>query len=82
MVTTVSVTTVTTVTTIAAMGLTTALGIAATVLLISLLATKELAGARGYGFASRLARFLTIAIVPLVMAFVVITVIAIVGMLT
>jgi hypothetical protein len=82
MVTTVSTTTVTTVTTIAAMGLTAALSVAATILLISFLTTKELAGARGYGFASRIARFVTIAIVPLVMAFVVITAIAIAGMLS
>ncbi|MBA7485757.1 hypothetical protein ES707_21308 [subsurface metagenome] len=82
MVTTVSTTTVTTVTAIAAMGLTAALSIAATVLLISFLTTKELASARGYGFSSRVARFITIAIVPLVMAFVVITGVAIAGVLT
>ena len=82
MVTTVSTTTVTTVTVLAAMGLTAALSIAATILLISFLTTKELAGARGYGFSSRVARFITIAIVPLLLAFIVITAIAIAGVLT
>ncbi len=82
MVTTVSTTTVTTVTAIAAMGLTAALSIAATVLLISFLATKELAGAGGSGFSLRVARFITIAIVPLVITFVVIIGVAIAGVLT
>jgi hypothetical protein len=81
MVTTVSTTTVTTVTTIAAMGLTAAISIAAASILIFFLTTKELATARGSIFSSRLARFLSVGIVPLVMAFVVITAMKIVEIL-
>ena len=82
MVTTVSTTTVTTVTAIAAMGLTAALSIAATVLLIFFLTAKELASAGDSGFSSRVARSITIAIVPLVITFVVIIGVAIAGVLT
>ena len=67
-----TVTTVTTVTAIAAMGLTAAVGIAGVVSLIALLTSKELAGAGNSGFSMRLARFLRIGIVPLIIAFAVI----------
>ena len=81
MVTTVSTTTVTTITAIAAMGLTATLSIAATVLLIFFLSTRELASTRGSGFSLRISRFLIIGIVPLLITFAVITVIQIVGIL-
>ena len=81
MVTTVSTTTVTTITAIAAMGLTATLSIAATVLLIFFLSTRELASTRGSGFPLRISRFLIIGIVPLLITFAVITVIQIVGIL-
>lgn len=81
MVTTVSTTTVTTVTAIAAMGLTATLSIAATILLIFFLSTRELASTRGYGFPLRISRYLSIGIVPLLITFAVITVIQIVSIL-
>ena len=68
----ITVTTVTTVTAIAALGLTTALSIAAVATLISFLTVKELAGAVSSGSAWRVARFASIGILPLVMAFTVI----------
>lgn len=77
MITTVSTTTVTTVTAIAAMGLTAALSMAATVLLIFFLSTRELASTRGSGFPLRISRFLSIGIVPLLITFAVIMVIQI-----
>ena len=64
--------TTTTVTTIAAMGLTAAISIAAVVSLIFFLTVKELASAGGSGTCLRIARFSSIGILPLVMAFVVI----------
>lgn len=67
-----TVTTVTTVTTIAALGLAAAISIAAVVSLIALLITKELASARKSGTSSRIARFVSVGIVPLVIAFAVI----------
>ncbi|MFC2026476.1 hypothetical protein ACFLUX_00680 [Chloroflexota bacterium] len=77
MITTVSTTTVTTVTAIAAMGLTAALSIAATILLIFFLSTKELVAARGSETAVRISRFLSIGIVPLLITFAVITILQI-----
>ncbi len=82
MITTISTTTVTTVTAIAAMGLTAALGVAATVLLIFFLSTKELAAARGSGTSLRISRFISIGIAPLLMIFAVLTVIQIAQMLS
>lgn len=81
MVTTVSTTTVTTVTTIVAMGLTAAISIATAGILVFLLTTKELAAAKASGFSSRLGRFLSVGIVPLLMAFAVIMVTKIVEVL-
>ena len=81
MITTVSITTVTTVTTIAAMGLTAAVSIATAGFLVFFLTTKELATAKGSGFSLRLGRFLSISIVPLLMAFAVIIVMKIVQVL-
>tara|TARA_Y100000294_G_C8291168_1_gene230847 strand:+ start:99 stop:347 length:249 start_codon:yes stop_codon:yes gene_type:complete len=78
MVTTVSTTTVTTVTTIAAMGLTAVLSMAAAIILMLFLSTKELAGVGISGFSMRVARFLSIGIVPLAMVFAVIVVVKII----
>ena len=82
MVTTVSVTTVTTVTTIAAMGLTAAVSMAAAVVLILLLSSRELALATGTGFSARLGRFLTIGIGPLLLVFSAVVVLKIVTILS
>lgn len=81
MITTVSTTTVTTVTTIAAMGLAAAISMAAAVILVLFLGTKELAGAGSSGFSLRVARFLGIGIVPLIIVFAVIMVVKIIEVL-
>ena len=72
MITTVTTTMMLTVTTITAMGLTAAISIAAIVSLIALLTTRELANAGGSGTSLRIARFVSVGIVPLVIAFAVI----------
>tara|TARA_B100001971_G_C17747763_1_gene313903 strand:+ start:226 stop:474 length:249 start_codon:yes stop_codon:yes gene_type:complete len=78
MVTTVSTTTVTTVTTIAAMGLTAVLSMSAAIILMLFLSTKELASVGISGFSMRVARYLSIGIVPLAMVFAVIVVVKII----
>ena len=70
-----TVTTVTTVTTIAAMGLTAALSIAAIITLIVFLATRELASAGHSHRFSRMAKFVSVGILPLIMAFAAIVVV-------
>jgi len=72
MITTVTVSTVTTVSTIAAMGLTAVVSGIAIAAIIFFLATKELAGAGSSGRSIRIARYTSIAIVPLLIAFAVI----------
>ncbi|MFC1984250.1 hypothetical protein ACFLVO_04505 [Chloroflexota bacterium] len=67
-----TVTTVSTVTTIAGLGLTGAISTAMAILLILFLTTKELAGASRTGFSSRIAKFASVGILPLVMVFTVI----------
>ncbi len=76
-----TVTTVTTVTTIAALGLTGAISIAAVVLLMLFLTTKELAGANNSVCCLRIAKFASVGVLPLVMAFAVIVFIKIVEVL-
>ncbi|MFC1987051.1 hypothetical protein ACFLVH_00660 [Chloroflexota bacterium] len=63
------VTTVTTVTTIAALGLTTFMGVAAAITLMVFLTTRELVSTSHSRFPLRIARFASIGILPLVMAF-------------
>ena len=82
MITTVSTTTVTTVTAIAAMGLTATLSIAATILLVFFLSTKELVAAKGTGTTLLISRFLSIGVIPLLMTFAVITILQIVQILS
>ena len=77
MITTVTITTVTTVITIAALGLTAAMSIAAVVILIAFLTTKELAGSGGNSSSLRVGRFLSVGIIPLLMAFAVVVVVKI-----
>ncbi len=78
-----TVTTVTTVTTIAAMGLTVVIGIAAVVMLLVFLTTKELASNTHSSSSlrtdsmARLARFVSVPILPLVIVFAVIVALAI-----
>jgi len=76
-----TVTTVTTVTTIAALGITGVVSIAAVVLLMLFLTTKELAGASSSGFSLRMAKFVSVGILPLVMVFAVIVFMKIVEVL-
>lgn len=76
-----TVTTVTTVTTIAALGLTGIISIGAVLLLTFFLITRELAGATSSGFSLRIAKFTSVGILPLVMAFVVIVVLKIIEVL-
>ena len=70
--TVVTTSTVTTVTTIAAAGLAMAISIAAVVSLISFLTMRELAGARDSSTSLRIARFVSVGILPLVITFAVI----------
>ena len=79
MITTVSTTTVTTVTMIASMGLTAAISVAATAILILFLGTRELAGAGKSDASMQVARFLSIGIVPMVMVFAVVVVVRIIA---
>ena len=81
MITTVTISTVTTVTTTAALGLTAAISGIVIAALIVFLATKELAGAGESGVAVKVARYLGIAIVPMLMAFAVIMIIKVVEIL-
>ena len=74
MITTVTTAMMLTVTTITALGLTAAISIAAIVSLIALLTTRELANAGGSGTSLRIAKFVSVGIVPLVIAFAVIVV--------
>ncbi|MFC1950560.1 hypothetical protein ACFLWD_02720 [Chloroflexota bacterium] len=76
-----TVTTVTTVTTITALGLTAAVSIAVVILLALFLTTKELAGARSSGSSLRIARFASIGILPLMMAFATIVIVKIIEVL-
>ncbi len=65
-----TVSTVTTVTTIVTLGLTTVLGAAAAITLMIFLATRELANAnRRSTIALRIAKFASVGILPLIMAF-------------
>ncbi len=81
MVTTISTTTVTTVTMIAAMGLTAAISMAAAVILVLFLSTKELASAGKSDISMHIGRFLGIGIVPLLVVFAVIVVVKIIEVL-
>ena len=64
-----TVTTVTTVTAIAALGLTAVISVAAVVALMVFLTTRELASAGGSRLSLRIARFASVSILPLVIAF-------------
>jgi hypothetical protein len=64
-----TVTTVTTVTAIAALGLSVVVSVAAVITLIAFLASRELASVGNSRFSLRIAKFATIGILPLFMAF-------------
>ena len=81
MITTVTVSTVTTVSTIAAMGLTAVFSGLAIAALIFFLVTKELASASSSGSAVRIARYSSVAIMPLLVAFAVIMAVKVVAIL-
>ena len=72
---------ITTVTTVTAMGFAAAISIAAIVSLIVFLTCKELAGASGSGTFLRIAKFVNVAILPLVMAFAVMVAVKIASIL-
>ena len=72
---------VTTVTTVAASGLSIGLGIAAVSVLIAFLVTKELAGATHSTSLQLTSRFLSVGVIPMVMAFAVIVALKIVEVL-
>ena len=75
------ITTVIVVTTIEAIGLAAAISVAAMVSLVVFLASKELAGANRSGTFLRVAKFVNVAILPLVMAFAVIVAVRIASIL-
>jgi len=70
-----TVTTVTTVTTIAAMGLAVVLSVAAVITLMVFLVIKELASTSRSPRPLRIAKFVSVGILPLVMAFAVIVIV-------
>ncbi len=76
-----TVTTVTTVTTIAALGISAVISVAAVITLIAFLATRELAGTSNYTAHLRIAKYVSIGILPLIMAFAVIVAVKIVEVL-
>lgn len=82
MITTVTTTTVITVTTVAAMGLTAVVSIVAVVCLILFLVVKELASADGSPISLRIVQFLSVGILPLVMAFAIIVAVTVFEVIT
>ena len=72
---------VTTVTTIAASGLSIGLGVAAVSVLIAFLVIRELAGATNSASLRLTSRFLSVGVVPMVMAFAVIVALKVVEVL-
>ena len=76
-----TVTTVTTITTIAALGITAAISAAAVATLIAFLTTRELASTSNSHFPLRIAKFASVGILPLVIAFAVIVSVKIAEML-
>ena len=81
MITTVTTSTITTVTTVAAIGLTAVISIAAIVSLIFFLSIKELAKAGESDTSLRTAKFFSVGILPLVMAFAVIVTVKVIEVL-
>ncbi len=69
MISTVTISTITTISTIAALGLTATVSIAAAVALIVFLSSRELASASGSSTSMRVGRYLSVGIIPLLMAF-------------
>ena len=77
----ISTVTVSTITTIAALGLSATIGIAAVITLIVFLTTKELASSGENRAFSRIGRYLSVGIIPLLMAFAVVVAVKIVEVL-
>ena len=77
-----TVTTITTITTIVELGLSTAISLACVATLIFFLTTKELASTRRSDTYIRIARFINIGFLPLVLIFVVIVAVKIIEVLT
>jgi len=82
MISTVTTSTITTVTTIAAMGFTATISAAAVVVLIAFLTARELTSANSSPSSRLTARFLSVGILPMVMAFAVIVAVRIAEALT
>ena len=80
-VTVTTVTTVTTVSTIVAMGLTAAISVVALIALIGLLTTRELASVSYSTPRQRIAKFLNIGILPLIMVFTLVVVMKVIEVL-
>jgi len=72
MIATVTTSTVTTITTIAAVGFSVIIGTGALILLILFLGTREMAAAVNSSFSYRIARYLGVGILPLLIVFAVI----------
>ncbi|MFC2020316.1 hypothetical protein ACFLU1_00750 [Chloroflexota bacterium] len=70
-----------TVTMIAALGISAVMSVAAVITLIAFLAIREMAGVSNYRSSLRIARFVSIGILPLIMAFAVIVIVKIAEML-
>lgn len=81
MITTVTTSTITTVTIMATMGLSITIGVATVITLIAFLTTKELVGASLSPSSRLVAKFLTIGILPMIMAFAVIVIVRIATLL-
>lgn len=75
------VTTVTTVTTLVALGISAVIGVIAVITLIAFLVTREMANTSNSGLSLRLARFASIGILPLIMAFATIIIVKITELL-
>jgi len=81
MITTVTVSTITAITAMSAEGIAGALGAAAVVMLILFLSIKELAGAGTSEVSGRISSFVTLPIIPLLIAFAVIVIVKVVEIL-
>ncbi len=72
------ITTVTTVTTVTVLGISAVMSVAAVITLIVFLTTRELAGASNHAQPLRVARFVSVGILPLIIAFAVIVIVKII----
>ena len=76
-----TVTTVTTITTMVTLGISAVVGVVAVITLIAILVTRELATTGNSGLSLRIAKFASIGILPLIMAFATIIIVKITELL-